>query len=103
MKIKKGDNVIVLKGKDRGKKGKVQKVFPKEGKLVVEGVNMRKKHLKPKRAGEKGQIVQLAGTIFVSNVGLVCPKCQKPARLGFKMQGLKKYRFCKRCKAEIDL
>jgi|SRR3989338_7375624 len=103
MKIKKGDNIIVLKGKDKGKKGKVQKAFPKEGKLIVEGVNMRKKHLKPKRAGEKGQIVQLAGLMSVSNVGLVCPKCSKPARIGFKMQGSKKYRFCKQCKAEIDL
>lgn len=103
MKIKKGDNIIVLKGKDKGKKGKVQKAFPKEGKLIVEGVNMRKKHLKPKRAGEKGQIVQLAGLMPVANVGLVCPKCSKPARIGFKMQGSKKYRFCKQCKAEIDL
>jgi len=56
MKIKKGDNVIVLKGKDRGKKGKVQQVFPKEGKLVVEGMNIQKRHIKPKRAGEKGQV-----------------------------------------------
>lgn len=103
MKIKKGDNVIVLKGKEKGKKGKVQKVFPKEGKLVVEGMNMRKKHLKPKRAGEKGQIVQLTGWMPIANVSLVCPKCQKPARVGFKMQGSKKYRFCKQCKAEIDL
>lgn len=103
MKIKKGDNVIVLKGKDKGKKGKVQKAFPKEGKLIVDGIHMRKKHLKPKKAGEKGQIVQLAGAIPIANVAFVCPKCQKPARLGFTMQGSKKYRFCKRCKAEIDL
>ena len=103
MKIKKGDNVLVLKGKDKGKKGKVQRVFPKKGKLQVEGMNMRKKHLKPKRAGEKGQIVQLTGLMFIDNVSLVCPKCQKPARVGFNMQGSKKYRFCKQCKAEIDL
>ena len=74
-----------------------------QGKLIVEGMNMRKKHLKPKKAGEKGQVVQLAGLIPIANVSLVCPKCSKPARLGFKMQGLKKYRFCKHCKAEIDL
>lgn len=103
MKIKKGDNVIILKGKERGKKGKVQKAFPKEGKLIIEGMNMRKKHVKPKRAGGKGQVVLLAGAIPIANVGLVCPKCQKPARLGFKLQGAKKYRFCKRCKAEIDI
>ena len=59
MKIKKGDNIIVLKGKDKGKKGKVQKAFPKEGKLIVEGVNMKKKHLKPKRAGERGRSFSL--------------------------------------------
>lgn len=103
MKIKKGDNVIIQKGKDKGKKGKVQKVFPKKGKLVVEGMNMRKKHVKPKRAGEKGQVVQLTGLMFIDNVSLVCPKCQKPTRVGFKTQGSKKYRFCKQCKAEIDL
>jgi large subunit ribosomal protein L24 len=103
MKIKKGDNVLVLKGKDRGKKGKVERVFPKEGKLIVAGINIRKKHLKPKKAGEKGQVVSMAGRMASSNVTLVCPKCSKPARLGFKMQGSKKYRFCKQCKAEIDL
>lgn len=103
MKIKKGDNVIVQKGKDRGKKGKVQKVFPKEGKLIVEGMNMRKKHLKPKRAGEKGQVVQIAAAMHSSNVKLLCPKCNKPTRVGSKQQGVKKYRFCKQCKAEIDL
>ena len=103
MKIKKGDNVIVLKGKDRGKKGKVQQVFPKEGKLVVEGMNIRKKHIKPKRAGEKGQVVSQAGRMASSNVALVCPKCSKPTRIGYTMQGSKKYRFCKNCKATIDI
>ncbi|MBI2124125.1 MAG: 50S ribosomal protein L24 [Candidatus Wildermuthbacteria bacterium] len=103
MKIKKGDNVIVLKGKDRGKKGKVQQVLPKEGKLVVEGMNVRKKHIKAKRAGEKGQVVHMAGFMASSNVALICPKCSKPARTGFTMQGLKKYRSCKNCKAIIDI
>lgn len=103
MKIKKGDNVLVQKGKDKGKKGKVQQVFPKEGKLVVEGMNIRKKHIKPKRAGEKGQVVHTAGRMAVSNVRLVCPKCSKPARVGFTRQGSKKYRLCKNCKATIDI
>lgn len=103
MKIKKGDNVLVLKGKDKGKKGKVQQVFPKEGKLIVEGTNMRKKHIKPKRAGEKGQVAQTAGRMASSNVALMCPKCSKPTRVGFTMQGSKKYRSCKNCKAIIDL
>ncbi len=103
MKIKKGDNVIVLKGKDRGKKGKVQQVFPKEGKFIVEGMNIRKKHIKPRKAGEKGQIVQTLGRMQGSNVALVCPKCSKPVRIGYVMQGLKKYRSCKNCKATIDI
>ena len=103
MKIKKGDNVIVLKGKDRGKKGKVQQVLPKEGKLIVEGMNSRKKHIKPKKAGEKGQVVQTLGRMQGSNVALVCPKCSKPVKIGFIMQGSKKYRFCKNCKATIDI
>lgn len=103
MKIKKGDNVIVLKGKDKGRKGKVQQAFPREGKLIVEGMNMRKKHVKPRKAGEKGQIVQTAGRMASSSVALVCPKCSKPARVGFTIQGSKKYRSCKNCKAMIDL
>jgi len=94
---------MVLKGKDRGKKGKVQQVFPREGKLVVEGMNMRKKHIKAKRAGEKGQIVHTAGRMDGSNVALVCPKCSKPTRIGSAVQGSKKYRSCKNCKAIIDL
>ena len=103
MKIKKGDNVLVLKGKDAGKKGKVQQVFPKEGKLQVEGMNVRKKHIKPKRAGEKGQVVSQAGLMSSSNVALVCSKCSKPTRIGYTMQGSKKYRSCKNCKATIDI
>lgn len=103
MKIKKGDNVIILKGKDRGKKGKVQQAFPKEAKLIVEGMNIKKKHVKPQKAGQKGQIVQMAGRMASSNVALVCPKCSKPSRIGYTMQGLKKYRFCKSCKATIDI
>ena len=103
MKIKKGDNVIVQKGKDAGKKGKVQQVFPKEGKLVVEGMNIRKKHVKPRKAGEKGQVVSMTGRMASSNVTLVCPKCSKPTRIGHVMQGVKKYRSCKNCKAIIDI
>ena len=103
MKIKKGDNVLVLKGKDRGKKGKVQQMFPKDGKLIVEGMNIRKKHIKAKRAGEKGQVVQMAGRMALSNVALLCPKCSKPTRVGFSTQGSKKYRSCKNCKTIMDI
>lgn len=101
MKIKKGDQVIVISGKDRGKQGKVLGVFPKENKVVVEGVNIRKKHVKPKRSGEKGQIVELSSPLDVSNLKLICPKCGKPARIGYVVREGKKYKICKKCKQEI--
>lgn len=105
MKIKKGDTVLVISGKYRGKTGKVLKAFPKEGKVLVEGVNIVKKHVKPKRVGEKGQIVQIPKPIDVSNVKLICPSCKKATRVGYKIfekEGEKeKVRVCKKCKAEI--
>jgi large subunit ribosomal protein L24 len=100
MKIKKGDTVLIISGKDRARNGKVLDVFVKEGKIVVEGVNIRKKHVKPKRSGEKGQIVQLPSRMDVSNVKLICSKCGKAARVGYKKEGDKKYRICKKCKQE---
>ena len=101
MKIKKGDQVLIISGKDRGKKGKILAVFPKELRVLVEGINIRKKHVKPKRSGEKGQTVETPTPLAVSNVKLVCPKCSKPARVGYKMTGDKKYRICKKCDQEI--
>jgi len=100
MKFKKGDNVKVLTGKDRGKSGKIIKVFPEAGRLVVEGVNVFKKHSRPKRQGEKGEIVSVVRPLQVSNVSFVCSKCGKAARLGFRIEGDKKIRHCKRCNAE---
>lgn len=97
MKIKKGDTVLVLSGKDRGKKGKVLEALPKESRIMVEGVSLRKKHQKPKKQGEKGQVIILPGRISVSSVKLICPKCLKPVRLGFKIINKKKERVCKKC------
>ena len=97
----KGDNVVVISGKDRGKKGKVLTALPRERKLAVEGVNMRKKHVRAKRAGQKGQIVQMPGVFSVSAVMLVCAKCGKGVRAGYKVQGGKKIRICKKCGAGI--
>ncbi|MBZ9571852.1 50S ribosomal protein L24 [Patescibacteria group bacterium] len=85
MKIKKDDQVLVISGKDRGKKGKVLKAFPEEQKLLVEGVNLRKKHIKPRRTEEKGQIIELPAPIPVSNVKLICSKCGKATRIGYKV------------------
>ena len=96
-KIKKGDTVLVVKGKDKGKKGKVIKVIPKEARIIVEGVNLVKKHLKPKRVGEKGKIVEIPAPLSWSNVRLICPSCSKPTKVGFRFEGEKKVRYCKKC------
>lgn len=91
----------VLSGKDRGKNGKVLDVFPKEDKVLVEGVNIRKRHRRAKKQGQKGQIVQVAFPIHFSNVMLVCPSCKKPQRTGRLMAGGEKIRVCRKCNAEI--
>ncbi|MFH0906723.1 MAG: 50S ribosomal protein L24 [bacterium] len=101
MKIKKGDTVLIISGKDRGRKAKVLESFPKKNEIVVDGVNMIKKHRKPKTEKEKGQIVALAKPINVSNAKIVCPKCGKSARVGYKVVDKKKYRICKKCKQDI--
>jgi len=100
MKIKKGDTILVISGKDRLKTGKVLNVFPKEGTIIVEGINLRKKHIKPKRSGEQGQIVQVPVPLSVSNVKLICQKCQKPTKTGYRIEKGKKYRVCKKCGQE---
>lgn len=101
MKIKKGDQVLIISGKDRARKGKVLNVIPKEGKIMVENINIRKKHVRPRRSGEKGQIVEMPAPLNVSKVKLICPKCGNPARVGYKIVENKKYRVCKKCGTEI--
>jgi large subunit ribosomal protein L24 len=101
MNIRKGDNVLVISGKDKGKKGKVFEVYPGKNGLAVEGVNIRKKHARPKRSGEKGQIIEKPASINISNVMVICSKCNRPTRIGFKISEGKKYRVCKKCEQEI--
>jgi len=101
MRIKKGDQVIIISGKDKGKRSKVMQAFPKERRILVEGVNMKKKRVRPKKSGEKGQMVQIAASIDISNAQLICPKCGKPARVGYKSNENKKYRVCKKCGQDI--
>jgi len=101
MRIKKNDLVKMLAGKDSGKTGKVLRVFPEEKKVIVEGLNLLKKHNKPKREGEKGQRVEIPRKIDISNAMIVCPKCAKSSRVGYKTEGEKKIRVCKKCQAEI--
>ena len=101
MKIKKDDKVVVLSGKDKGKQGKVLIADPKGAKVVVEGVNVATKHQKPRKQGEECGIIKVETPIYASKVQLVCPKCGKPTRVGFKVENGKKTRICKKCGAEV--
>ena len=101
MKLKKNDQVLILSGKDKGKKGKILSVFPEKEKLMVEGVNIMKKHVRPKKSGEKGQIVEIPALIDISNAKIICPKCDKATRIGCKVVENKRFRICKKCEAEI--
>lgn len=104
MKIHKNDTVLITSGKDRKKTGKVLEVFPKDNRLMVENINIVKKHVKPKKSGEKGQKVEIPRPFNISNVKLICPKCKKPCRVGYKLvkKGKEnKQRICKKCNQEI--
>ena len=101
MKIKKDDKVVVLSGKDKGKEGKVLSADPKNAKVIVEGVNLAKHHVKPRKQGEEGGIIKVETPIYASKVQLVCPKCGKATRVGFKVENGKKTRICKKCGAEV--
>ncbi|MEF2821656.1 MAG: 50S ribosomal protein L24 [Oscillospiraceae bacterium] len=101
MNVKKGDTVVVLSGKDKGKQGKVQGTVPSESKVVVEGVNMVTCHTKPRRQGEEGGIVKREAAIYASKVQVVCPKCGKGTRVAHKIADGKKTRVCKHCGAEL--
>ncbi len=100
LKIKKGDTVLVQVGKDRGKTGKVLAVFPREGRLIVEGRNIVKKHVRPRRAGEKGQRILVPAPMPVARVMLLCPSCGKATRVGIQRpaDGTRQ-RQCKKCQA----
>lgn len=101
MNVKKGDKVQVLSGKDKGATGEVLRAMPAEGKVIVEGVAMVKKHQKPTQAGQQGGIIEREAAIDVSNVMLICPKCGKPTRVGHTGTGTDKKRVCKKCGAEF--
>lgn len=101
MKIKKGDNIIMLSGKDKGKKAKVLSVFPEDGKVVLEGLNLIKRHVKARKQGQKGQIISKERPVSVSSVALVCSSCGLPTRVGYKLENGKKTRICKKCKSEV--
>ncbi len=108
MKIKKNDNVLIIKGKYRGKTGKVLQCFPNENRIIVENVNISKKRVKPKKSDEKGKTIEMPSKFPVANVKLICPKCKKAVRVGYKIipatikgKKSKKVRICNKCKKEI--
>lgn len=103
MKIRKGDNVLITTGKDNGKKGKVRKVLPKKDTVIVEGLNMIKRHSRTRGQARQGGIIEMEAPISISNVALICTKCSKPVRVGFRLlPDGKKARICKACKEAID-
>ena len=101
MKLKTGDTVIVTSGKEKGKKGKITRVYPKDFRVVVEGVNIKKRHRKATKSGQKGQIIEKQNPIALGIVRLMCSKCNKAVRVGYKVEGKSKVRVCKKCGGEI--
>jgi len=103
MKIKTGDKIRIIAGKDKGKTGKVLQVFPREKKISVEGLNILIKHLRPRRRGDKGQRIEFPASFDISNAMLVCPQCGRAGRVGFKLiEKGKKVRVCSKCKQPLE-
>ena len=100
--VKTGDTVVVINGKNRGKQGKVMQVSPKEGKVIVEGVNMVTKHVKPRQMGEPGGLIKAEAALYADKVQLICPKCGKATRVGHEGTGKDKKRVCKKCGAQFE-
>ncbi len=101
MKLKKGDNVLVLSGNDKGKTGEVLEVIPKEDKIIVKGVNIRKKHVKARRQGDESGIIPVECAIPSSKVNVVCSKCGKATKVGYSVEKDQKVRICKKCGAKL--
>lgn len=103
MKIKTNDTVKIISGASRGKTGKVLQVLPKLGKASVEGINLLIKNIKPRKKGDKGQRINFPSPVNISNLALICPKCSKTVKVGYKqLENNKKSRMCKKCKEIIE-
>ena len=102
MKIKSGDEVMVLVGKDKGNKGKVDKVLPKLNTAIVVGINIYKRHKKAQKGTIQGGVIDITKPIAISNLSIVCPKCKLPTKIGYKLEKNSKKRVCKKCKQVID-
>jgi len=101
MKLKKNDEVIIVKGKDKEKRGKIEKVFSKENKVLIPGVNLYKKHYKSKLQNKPSEIIEITKPMRVENVALICPNCKKQTRVGYKIDIKEKIRICKKCNKKI--
>jgi large subunit ribosomal protein L24 len=101
MKIIRGDNVLITAGKDKGKSGKVERVFPTASKVIVAGVNLYKKNLRSRRGVAQTGIVDIVKPISVASVQVICPKCNLPTRVGWEVSGKDKFRICKKCKQRL--
>ena len=101
MNVKKGDTVVILSGKDKGKQGKVLGTIPSDAKVVVEGINMVTCHVKPRKQGQEGGIVKREAALYASKVQVVCPKCNKGTRVAHKIENGNKSRVCKHCGATL--
>lgn len=109
MHVKTGDEVLIITGKDRGKRGKIKQALPKDSRVIIEGLNIVKRHMKPRGPTKPGGIIEMEAPLHVSNVMLICPKCGRAARTGHRFleetdhKGrAKKVRFCKVCNATVD-
>src|SRR3989338_3321289 len=100
MKIRTGDNVIMLIGKDKGKTGKIMRALPDKSRVVVEGLNLVKRHQRPKKQGQKGEVVSRPRPVDISNLMLICQHCKKPSRQGIRREKGKIIRICKKCHGE---
>jgi large subunit ribosomal protein L24 len=102
MKFHKGDTILVTAGKDKGRQGQVERIFRDADLLLIPGVNQYKKHRKPTGEDRPGEIVTLSRPLPTGNIALVCPKCKLPTRIGYRLDGDKKIRICRKCKNDID-
>ena len=101
-RIKKGDTVQVMQGKEAGKRGKVMRVLADEERVVVERVNFIKRHVRPSQKTPQGGVIEREASMHISSVQLVCPGCGQPARVGVRMEGQDKVRYCKKCNVQVD-
>lgn len=101
MKLKKGDKITIIAGKDKGKKGVVDRVYAKQNTVLIPDINMYKKHVKKNEQYPSGAVIDIPRPMDASKVMLICPKCNKPTRIGKKIDGTKSYRICRKCKSAL--